>query len=84
MSQRRPPPIEEPDKPLAEMTPKERAAYIARFRRTLHDDEVRRGTRRPKTNREFEIWREAQAEKDEQMAARVARAERRQERQAGP
>jgi len=83
MSQRRPPPIEEPDKPLSEMTPAERAAYIARFRRTLHDDEVRRGTRQPRSMREFEIWREAQAEQDERLARRITRADRSQQDDQG-
>jgi len=45
----------------------------------LHDDEVRRGTRQPKTMREFEIWREARAEQDERLARRIARADRGQQ-----
>ncbi|HEY3772158.1 MAG TPA: hypothetical protein VGL69_04125 [Solirubrobacteraceae bacterium] len=78
MSRRRPPPIEEPEKPLGEMTPAERAAYLAQVRRALRDDEVRRGARPPRSMREIEIWREAQATKDERAAARIAQAERRQ------
>jgi hypothetical protein len=46
------------DEPLAEMTADERAAYLTAVRRALRDDEVRRGKRRPKTMREFEIWQE--------------------------
>jgi hypothetical protein len=64
------------------MTPAERTAHTAQLRRALRDDEVRRGARRPKTNREFEIWHEAQAAKDKRAAARIARAERRQQRPA--
>jgi hypothetical protein len=80
---RRPPPIEEPDKPLAEMTPAERSAYLAKVRRVLRDDEVRRGARPPpRTMREHEIWREAQAERDERLAQQIARAKRKQERRA--
>jgi hypothetical protein len=48
-----------PEKPLAEMTSSERAACAASLRRVLRDDEVRRGKRKPKTMREFEIWRES-------------------------
>jgi hypothetical protein len=59
------------------MTAAERTVYIARFRRTLHDDEVRPGTRQPRSAREFEIWRQAQAERDERQAWRIARAQRR-------
>jgi hypothetical protein len=55
-----------PPKPLAEMTPDERAAYAASLRRVLRDDEVRRGSRRPKSMREVEIWREAFVDGDEQ------------------
>jgi hypothetical protein len=80
MSRRRPPPIEQPEKPLSEMTPDERSAYTARLRRTLRDEEIRLGTRRPRSIREFEIWHEVLAEKDVKTAARVARAERRQQR----
>jgi hypothetical protein len=80
MSRRRPPPIEEQEKPLGEMTPAERAAYLAQVRRTLREDEIRRGARPPRSLREFEIWREAQAEKDERAATRTARLERRQQR----
>jgi hypothetical protein len=64
MSRRRPPPIEEPEKPLGEMTPTERAAYLAQVRRALRDDEVRRGARPPRSMREIEIWREGRAERE--------------------
>jgi hypothetical protein len=62
------------------MTAAERAAYTASLRRALRDDEVRRGKRPPKTMRETEIRHQAQVAKDEQAAARIARAERRQQR----
>jgi hypothetical protein len=80
MGRRRPPPIEEPDKPVGEMPPTELAAYAARLRRTLRDDEVRRGARRPRSAREFEIWTQARAAQDERQAARIAWAERKPER----
>jgi len=74
------PEFPEPEKPVAEMTAAERAAYTAQLRRTLRDDQVRRGSRPPRSMREFEIWHEALAEEDEKTAARIARAERRQQR----
>jgi hypothetical protein len=74
------PEFPEPPKPLMEMTPAERAAYTAQLRRALRDDEIRRARRPLKTAREFEIWHEALAAKDEQTAARIARADRRQRR----
>lgn len=78
------PEFPEPPKPVTEMTAAERAEYTSRLRRTLRDDEVRRGARPPRSLREFEIWREALVAKDERAAARIARAERRQQRaQAG-
>jgi hypothetical protein len=40
-----------PQRPLAEMTPDERAAYVAKVCQVLRDDEVRRGARRPRTVR---------------------------------
>jgi hypothetical protein len=46
----------EPSKPVTEMTPDERAAYTAQLRRALRDDEIRRGTRPPRSMREVEIW----------------------------
>jgi hypothetical protein len=77
-----------PSKPVAEMTPAERDAYTASLRRALRDGEVRRGRRPPKSMREVEIWHQALVAKDEQTAARIARAERRQQRpeaeQEGP
>ena len=84
MSRRRPPPIEEPDKSAGEMTSAERAEYVRKLRRAVRDDEVRRGARAPRTMRETEIWHQAQAERDERQARRIARAERRQERRAAP
>jgi hypothetical protein len=80
MGRLRPLPIDKPDKPPAEMTPSELAAYMAKVRRTLRDDEVRRGARRPRTMREVEIWRQAQAEREERRAKRIARVKRKQER----
>jgi hypothetical protein len=80
MSRRRPPPMPDPGKPLEEMTTAERTAYFRQLRRTLRDDEVRRGARPPRSMREFEIWREAQAERDQRVAARIARIDRRQAR----
>ncbi|MGH3295761.1 MAG: hypothetical protein ACRDP7_28575 [Trebonia sp.] len=74
----RPPELPKPEKLLTEMTPAELRAYTTQLRRALRDDEVRRGRRRPKTMREFQIWHEAQAAKEERAAARIARAERRQ------
>jgi hypothetical protein len=77
---RRPPELPKPSKPISEMTPAERAVHVAQLRRALRDEEVRRGTRPPKTMREMEIWHEAQAAKEERTAARIARAERKQQR----
>jgi hypothetical protein len=74
------PEFPKPSKPLTEMTQAERSAYTAQLRRALRDDEVRRGRRPPKSMREFEIWHGALAAKDEETAARIARAERRQQR----
>ena len=84
MSRLRPPPMEEPDKPVSEMTPTERAAYARQIQRAMRDDEVRRGVRPPKTMREMEIWHEAQAEREQRRTRRIDRAERRQERQGRP
>ena len=39
-------PLPEPDKPIAEMTGTERAAYVRKVQRVIRDDEVYRGTRR--------------------------------------
>lgn len=82
------PELPEPSKPVAEMTPAERNAYTASIRRTRRDDEVRRGRRPPRSMREVLAWHEALVAEDEQAAARIARAERRQQRpeveQEGP
>ena len=78
MTRRRPEPIEEPEKPFGEMTDGEKHAYLTKARRALHDDEVLRGSRPPRSMREVEIWREAQAAKDERAARRATRAEHRQ------
>jgi hypothetical protein len=75
-------PIDKPEKPLADMTPDELAAYMAKVRRVLRDDEVRRGARPPRTVREVEIWRQAQVEREERRAKRIARVKRKQERRA--
>jgi hypothetical protein len=82
MGKRRPPPLPEPDKPLAEMTPAERDAYTRAVMRVIRDDEVRRGARRPRTMREIELAREGRAEREERLARRIARAERRSSKRA--
>jgi len=58
-------------------------AYLAKLRRALRDDEVRRGARMPRTMRETEIMLEGMDERDERLARRIARAKRKQGRQAG-
>jgi hypothetical protein len=83
VSRRRPPPLPEPDKPVAEMTPTEHDDYVAKVRRAIRDDEVRRGARRPRTMREMEIRHQAIVEQDERLIRRAARAERRSQRQDG-
>jgi hypothetical protein len=80
MTRRRPEPIEEPEKPWEEMTDDEKRAYLARVQRGTRDGEVRRGRRPPRSMRETEIWHQALVAKDEQTAARIARAERMQQR----
>lgn len=70
-------PLPEPDKPVAEMTGTERAAYVRKVQRAIRDDEVYRGARRPNTMREVELWRQGQAAR---AALRAANAERRQRR----
>jgi hypothetical protein len=54
------------------MTATERMAYVRQLRRALRDEEIRRRTRRPKSNREFEIWHQALVVKDEKAAARIS------------
>lgn len=76
------PEFPEPSKPIMEMTPEERLAYTKSLRRALRDDEVRRGTRPPKIMREMESWHQARVAEDEQMAARLAWAERRRRPEA--
>jgi hypothetical protein len=82
MSRLRPLAIDKPDKPITDMTPEQLAGYMAKVRRALRDDEVRRGARRPRTMREVELWREAQAAREERRAKRIARVKRKQERRA--
>ena len=53
------PEFPEPSKPLTEMTAAERACTPPSLRRTLRDDEVRRGRRAPRSMREVEIWERA-------------------------
>ena len=79
-----PPPLElpEPGKPLAAMSPEERAAYVRKLRRALRDNEVRSGTRRPGTLREMEIWREGEADRERWRVEMIAEAERQQEERA--
>jgi hypothetical protein len=74
------PEFPEPSKPLTEMTPEERLAYAKSLQRALRDDDIRRGRRPPRSMREVEIWHQALVAKDEQAAARIARAQRRQQR----
>ena len=55
MTRRRPPEfidIPPPEKPVREMTPAERDAYVRQLRRAVRDYDVRRGARRPQTMRE--------------------------------
>jgi hypothetical protein len=77
---RRPPELPEPEKPVGEMTSEERDEHVRELRRALRDEQVRRGTRPPKTMRETQIWHEALVAKEEQAAKRIARAERKQQR----
>jgi hypothetical protein len=65
------------------MTPAELDTWRRQFFRAIRDDEVRRGLRRPGTMREVEIMRQGNAEREERLAQRIARAKRRQERRAG-
>jgi hypothetical protein len=58
--------LPEPSKPLAEMTLAERAAYAAAVRRALRDVEVIQGSRKPRSMRDVETWREAHADGDAQ------------------
>jgi hypothetical protein len=81
---RKPPEIEDPPKPLSEMTRGELDSWRRQFFRTMRDDEISRGTRRPRSMREVEIWREAQAEREARLARRIARAERRRARASRP
>jgi len=66
----------QPDKPLAEMTPKELAVFRAKLRREIRDRQIATGMKKPKTMREMEIWTAARTERDERQARRIARAER--------
>jgi len=72
---RRPEPPQ-PEKPVAEMTPDELAAFRTKLRREIRDRAVVAGTKRPRTMREMDLWRQAQAERDQRQARRIARAER--------
>lgn len=58
-------------------------AYLAKLRRALRDDEVRRGARTPRTMRETEIMLEGMAERDERLARRIARAKRKRDARPG-
>jgi hypothetical protein len=54
-----------------------RAGEARSMLRAIRDDEIRRGSRRPRSMREVEIWRQGEAERAERLAARIARARRR-------
>jgi hypothetical protein len=69
----------EPDKPVAEMTPEELAAFRRDLRREIRDRQVATGTRRPRTQREMRIWMEANAARETRRNAREARTARRQQ-----
>ena len=67
MSKRRPPPIEEPGKPLSEMTAEERHAYVAELRRRTRAElreldrparerQLRRGRAKPRNRAGIEIF----------------------------
>jgi hypothetical protein len=73
----------QPDKPLAEMTPRERAAFRTKLRREIRDRQVATGTKTPKTMRETEIWMALRAERDERLARRIALASRGQQDDTG-
>jgi hypothetical protein len=64
------------------MTAAERETHFRKLRRALRDDQVRRGSRAPRTMREMEIWREGDAERERWRAEQIAEAERRQEQRA--
>jgi hypothetical protein len=74
---RRPPPLPDPPKPVAEMTAEEQRAYLRSVLRVIRDDQVRRGSRRPRTMRETEIMLEGSAERRARHSRRIARAKRR-------
>jgi hypothetical protein len=82
MTGRRRPTLPEPEKPVGEMTPEELAEHLREVRRALRDDQVRRGTKPPRTMRKTQIWHEELIAKEERAAARIARVERRQQRRA--
>lgn len=71
--------LPEPEKPFREMTDAERSAYLGQLRHALRDDEVRSGSRRPQTMREFEIAREGRLEREERMTRRAERPGRGQQ-----
>jgi hypothetical protein len=58
------------------MTPKGLAAFRAKLKREIRDRAIAAGTEKPKSNRDFEVWHQAQAERDQRRARRIARAER--------
>jgi hypothetical protein len=70
------PDFPEPEKPPSQMTDIERGAYLRQLRRALRDHEVRSGSRRPQTMREFEIAREGRLEREDRMTRRAERATR--------
>ena len=69
----------QPEKPVSEMTPKELAEFRTKLRREIRDRQVTTGTRRPRTQREMQIWMEANASRDARRNAREARTAQRQQ-----
>ena len=57
----------DPGKPVAEMTPEERAKYVRSVQRWLRDQDIAAGRRAPRTMREIELWRAGMAGRDAAM-----------------
>lgn len=78
MTRRRMPDFPEPDKPAAEMTPAEQSAYARAILRSIRDDQVRRGSKRPQTMREVELAHQGFVEREARRDRRAARRARKQ------
>jgi len=65
------------------MTRAELDVWRRQFLRTMRDDQIARGTARPRTMREVQIMLDSHAEREARLARRAARAERRRARASG-